>query len=106
MFRCPHCGELGISSWEKWLLQPYWRPGKCLLCGGRVNISWPGYYLANAPGILLTVVPPLLWYFRSGLLPPDDPWFKPALAVWLCLALPFMYLGKLLCFWFVPLVGL
>ena len=104
MYTCPHCGEPGISSWDKWLLQPLWGSGKCSLCGGPVNISWLGYCLAFVPGVLITVVPLLLLYLH--LFPEDDPWFLPAIIVWFCLAILSSFLGKLLCFWFVPVVRL
>jgi hypothetical protein len=100
VYTCPHCGEPGISSWDKWLLQPPWGPGKCSLCGGRVAISWLGYCLAHAPGVLITVVPPLLWYFH--LLSEDGPWFLPVFVVWIFVAILSSVLGKFLCFLFVP----
>jgi hypothetical protein len=89
------------------LLQPPGSPGKCSLCGGRVTISWLGYCLAHVPGLLIIVVPPLLWHLRPDLLSANNgPWFLPVFIVWIFLAFLSSPLGMFLCFWFVPVVRL
>ena len=52
MHTCPHCGEPGITWWQKATLGPV-GARICKLCRQRVSVAWGPYFLVAIPGVAL-----------------------------------------------------
>jgi len=55
MFRCPHCGNPGISSLRKAILSPGLL-ATCKSCSGSSGIRYPSWLVAMLPGTALMIV--------------------------------------------------
>jgi hypothetical protein len=59
-YKCPHCGEPGISFLRKTCLGPAW-PATCTLCGKKVGVPYIG---------MLAVIPLIAGVLGSDLVEP------------------------------------
>ncbi len=54
MYTCPHCGEPGITWWQKATLGPA-GARICKRCGQRVSVPWGQNFLIMIPTIALVM---------------------------------------------------
>ncbi len=55
MYLCPHCGEPGISAWQKAFIT-HLSPAECQQCKGKAGIRALHYYLTGLPILLLPAI--------------------------------------------------
>ena len=66
--RCPHCGQLALSSGRKLLLGPA-ASIACRACGSRIGVTIGKAWLALLPGLLVVASAPLIAQVNIRYLP-------------------------------------
>jgi len=87
MFKCPHCGKLGISVWSK-LTIGFNNPAICKVCGNEVRVPYISMFII----VLFTVVFILVLSFVDSII------LKIAISVAMAILTGFLYLK------YVPLI--
>ena len=103
MYRCPYCGEPGISAWQKAIIAPGWRDAICKWCRRKVGVGRVPFYVADSPVLLPLAAFLGIVYGRPDLIR-GDAGFWPVWAGWACITVATMALVTGLRLWIVPLV--
>ena len=96
MYLCPHCGEPGISAWQKAFIT-HLSPAECQQCKGKAGIRALHYYLTGLPillcllGLIIPAMTAACAWVRRRLRLPLEP---RILVTWMFVVYFFVLLGS------------
>jgi hypothetical protein len=103
VYTCPHCGERGISGWQKAFMRPFFKDARCKICRKKVGVSPLPYYLIGLP--IPLVLLGIYLYVQSHAAALESMGFGIFFVIFLSILGGTLALVALLHLWLVPLVG-